>query len=584
MLGTWKYNKFNNLLFSVFVFLLIFFSSPVFANTQLYTMTNGVAQTITSIASNVSTTVQTNNSIQITVSNVTPGLAWSAEFIAPFDTKLDVTNYEDAGIPAGYPQSVKSATKPGMIILIGTLQCTSLTGRFDVLEAVYDNSGYILQLAIDFVQNCTDNTNNITTISGAIRHNSNLILKTTQPIAIAGADQNVIEANIIDLTSTPVNFNSNKIVLNALNSSAGDSATINQYSWQQISGPVVSLNNSTSTSADFVLPFIKLDGDYLIFELTITNSNNVTAKDQVTIFVTSKSAAQTSFFIESEAGDYINDGKKLFADIDDAIFVINSPSTDTALIQINNGLGWRTDFGIQSGLILEQGSYPNASRLIPNTSATTAVLHVKNSKRACSSVSGNFDVIQINRDLNNEIKNLKIDFLQQCDQNVPALSGFIKYNYIDIKVPVANAGDSQSVTEADQVSLDASRSTTTVTGDVTYQWTQISGTAVTLSDNTLFDPIFIAPKPADGKNETLEFKLLFSNSEKFIAEDTVTINVTAKVVSVPVNPTGNNTTLGGGGGGCSYNPDANFDGSLYLLLLLILLIKIFRAKSTKCKH
>jgi len=46
----------------------------------------------------------------------------------------------------------------------------------------------------------------------------------------------------------------------------------------------------------------------------------------------------------------------------------------------------------------------------------------------------------------------------------------------------------------------------------------------------------------------LEFKLLFSNSEKFIAEDIVAINVTAKVISTPINPTGNNTTLRSGGG------------------------------------
>ena len=63
-----------------------------------------------------------------------------------------------------------------------------------------------------------------------------------------------------------------------------------------------------------------------------------------------------------------------------------------------------------------------------------------------------------------------------------------------IKPPVANAGPAQTVQAGALVQLDGSNSTPA--SNIVYQWAQISGPVVILSDPTLPRPTFIAPRSA----------------------------------------------------------------------------------------
>jgi hypothetical protein len=92
--------------------------------------------------------------------------------------------------------------------------------------------------------------------------------------------------------------------------------------------------------------------------------------------------------------------------------------------------------------------------------------------------------------------------------------------------PTANAGPDQNVTVSSAVTLDGSGSSDsdgTITG---YNWTQISGTSVTLSSSTVVNPTFTAPaSPA-----TLVFGLTVTdNNGATSPQDTVTINVANKI-------------------------------------------------------
>ena len=88
------------------------------------------------------------------------------------------------------------------------------------------------------------------------------------PTANAGGDQTVSEQSTVTLSG----------------SGTDSDGTIASYSWTQTSGVSVTLNNATSQAPSFVAPET-LDPITLQFELTVTDNEGATAKDQVAVAV-----------------------------------------------------------------------------------------------------------------------------------------------------------------------------------------------------------------------------------------------------------------------------------------------------------
>jgi hypothetical protein len=74
---------------------------------------------------------------------------WTLAFSGPADAVLVPGSYEDA---LRWP--FQSPTGPGLSVTGAGRGCNTLTGRFDVLEAVYGTSGQVLRFAADFEQHC----------------------------------------------------------------------------------------------------------------------------------------------------------------------------------------------------------------------------------------------------------------------------------------------------------------------------------------------------------------------------------------------------------------------------------------------
>jgi surface protein len=90
--------------------------------------------------------------------------------------------------------------------------------------------------------------------------------------------------------------------------------------------------------------------------------------------------------------------------------------------------------------------------------------------------------------------------------------------------PVANAGPDQTVDAGVTVTLDGSSSSDADGHSLSYAWTQISGTSVTLSSSTASQPTFTAPRAAS--TTTLIFSLVVTDTESADSSaDTVTITV-----------------------------------------------------------
>ena len=89
--------------------------------------------------------------------------------------------------------------------------------------------------------------------------------------------------------------------------------------------------------------------------------------------------------------------------------------------------------------------------------------------------------------------------------------------------PTARAGQDQSVTEGDTVTLEGSGSSDPDDAVVRYEWTQLSGPEVTLSDENAVSPTFVAG-PVNG-NATVVFQLKVFDSGDDSDTDTVSIAI-----------------------------------------------------------
>jgi len=94
--------------------------------------------------------------------------------------------------------------------------------------------------------------------------------------------------------------------------------------------------------------------------------------------------------------------------------------------------------------------------------------------------------------------------------------------------PTADAGPDQNVDEETTVRLDGSNSSDPDDGIEFYQWKQISGPSVSLSNPRAIKPTFTSPSVVDSKSKSLEFELTVTDFGGLKATDTTVANVTGE--------------------------------------------------------
>lgn len=312
--------------------------------------------------------------------------------------------------------------------------------------------------------------------------NFTLAVANTAPTADAGDDQTLTAAA------------GSTITLDGSGSTDPENDSLT-YMWSQTSGPNVTLSDATAVMPTFSAP----DADaVLTFELIVNDGEFASPADSVAINFTLAIGNSTP---TADAGE----DQVLTAEAGSTISLDGSGSTDPE----NDVLTY----------------------LWSQTSGPTVTLS------DATAVSPNFSAPDADAVLVFEL------VVNDGEFSSPADSVTINFTLaIANTAPTANAGPDQTVTaeQGATLALDGSGSTDPENDDLTYMWTQTSGTMVTLSDATAAMPTFSAPD-ADA---VLVFSLVVNDGELASAADTVTLNYTAiPPNNAPVADAGPDQTL-----------------------------------------
>lgn len=279
------------------------------------------------------------------------------------------------------------------------------------------------------------------------------------PVANAGPDQTVDErANV------------------SLNGSATDpdGGTIVSYSWVQIAGFAVTLNNANTATPNFTAPSVSAD-HVMRFRLTVTDSSGLTGADTVDVNVRNIIVPPTAV---AGLDQTVNANETVYLDAQ------ASSDADGFL----TAFAWTQTAG--PAVTLNNANTPLANFTAPVVSVDTVFtfqVAVTDDDQATSTDTVNVVVRRPN------------------------------------VLPVSNAGPNQTVNERSTVQLDGSASNDPDGGPLTYLWTQVSGPAVTLSSTTVVNPTFTAPSVTS--STLLRFNLRVTDDEATSTNDTVDITV-----------------------------------------------------------
>jgi hypothetical protein len=298
----------------------------------------------------------------------------------------------------------------------------------------------------------------------------NVSFVNSPPVAVANPPTQTVEEGIL-------------VILNGSNSYDPDAGDSISYQWEQTSGsPIVTLTGANTAQASFTAPNVGSDGASLTFKLTVSDSGGLKDTDDVIVNVTGKNEPPIA-----DAGPDQTVGEESLVTLD------GSNSNDPEDPQARSlSYQWKQKAGMPS-VTLSNPQFAQPTFTAPNVSVGGTSLTFE------LTVTDSGD-------------------LQSSDTTIVNVTG-------DNDPPTADAGANQTVDENTIVILHGSNSFDPDDGIKSYQWEQIGGPMVTLSEPTIEQPIFAAPEvSADGVS--LTFELTVKDVGGLQSSDTTIVNVT----------------------------------------------------------
>ena len=299
------------------------------------------------------------------------------------------------------------------------------------------------------------------------------------PVANAGSAQTVAGGASVSLNGSATDLE-------------GDPLT---YAWTQTSGPSVTLSGANTATPSFVAPPKTTTTQLLTFDLVasdgVASSSPATANITVAANVAPTASAGTN--------------QQTFGGVTVALDAGSSSDVDGDTLTY----AWTQTGGPAVTLAGANTARPTFVAPLTLTVATTFTFEV--------SVS---------------------------DGVSPAATSTVSVDVSPNAAPIANAGPDQGPIDGGQtVQLNGAASSDPENATLTYAWTQVSGTAVTLTGANTATPSFTAP--LSGGNQSLVFQLIVNDGVQTSTADTVAISVRAVgTVTLVQRATGGDRSFG----------------------------------------
>ncbi len=306
------------------------------------------------------------------------------------------------------------------------------------------------------------------TVSGNHAIGVTFVQSNQPPTADAGPDQSVDEAMEVTLSGR-----------NCVDLDDG----IATFAWQQTQGTPVALSDPTAAETSFIAPDVDVQGQALVFELTVTDHSGAVATDSCIVNVSWVNEAPTA---QAGADQTVTEGRVVALDGSNSV----DPDNGIALYQ------WRQ---IQGPVV----ALSDSTAVRPTFTAP--------------------DVDLQGMSLLFELTVTDGGGLQDTDRCI------VTVGWTNTQ-PVADAGPDQQVVEGQEVYLDGSNSSDPDDGIVAYQWRQTNGLPVVLSDATAVQPMFVAPNVGP-EGATLTFQLTVTDQGGLQHDDTCMVTISRENVA-----------------------------------------------------
>ncbi|HEY1739846.1 MAG TPA: hypothetical protein VGI86_14110, partial [Acidimicrobiia bacterium] len=315
----------------------------------------------------------------------------------------------------------------------------------------------------------------------------------------------------------------NTITLSAAASSDPDGLPLS-YSWQQLSGPTVTLSNPNVVSPTFTAPAATSPSGYsMTFAVTATNGNpgaNNTNTDATPVTISVVPSTPTVSVSKSRTSNGGTCTNFCTGDVVTLTAGITNPDGNTPT---DYTYAWTQTGGRTTSL--SSNTAQNPTYILPPSGAGSQ-------NTVCTSGTGAVSTTSAN------CPTFSVVVTKTSTAKSSTNTALAAYSSTLATRPVANAGTAQAPKVGVTVTLDGSASSQTNGHPLAYAWTQTAGPTVLLSSSTAQKPTFTAPNSA----ASLTFSLVVTDTQNAVTgtgtngntSTASTVNINAADYAAPV--------------------------------------------------